>query len=336
MTALKEYARLESVGVWRESPETQRRDVVLRFGEASLVIASQAGNAIAHWSLAAILRTNPDEKPAIYAPAEGDPESLEIGDETMIDAIEKVRRLIARRRPRRGRLRAWLLAALLALVLGLLLFWMPGALRRHALAVVPEAAEEALGRELMAQILDISGRPCASPDGEEALAALSARLLGPEGSLAILPGGVEGALALPGGIVLLGRDLVEDHDTPGVAAGYVLAELLRRDASDPLRRLLEAEGIGASFRLLTTGRVPEPMLARHAERLLTEPSRPVPDEALLARFAEARVSAAPYAYALDPTGETTLALIEADPLRDGGTPLMADDAWVSLQGICGE
>ena len=42
-------------------------------------------------------------------------------------------------------------------------------------------------------------------------------------------------------------------------------------------------------------------------------------EALLPAFQKAAVSSAPYAYALDPSGESTLSLIEADPYR-GGSP----------------
>ena len=43
MTALKEYARLESTGLWRPDPEAQRREVAISFGDATLVIADSAG-----------------------------------------------------------------------------------------------------------------------------------------------------------------------------------------------------------------------------------------------------------------------------------------------------
>jgi hypothetical protein len=63
----------------------------------------------------------------------------------------------------------------------------------------------------------------------------------------------------------------------------------------------------------------------------------VDDELLLARFEAAAVRSTPYAFALDPTGETTLGLIEADPVPLAvAAPLMPDADWVSLQGICGE
>ena len=62
---------------------------------------------------------------------------------------------------------------------------------------------------------------------------------------------------------------------------------------------------------------------------------PLPDEALLARFEAAAVSSAAYGFVLDPSGETTLGLIEADPYR-GGSPraLLNAEDWASLQAIC--
>jgi hypothetical protein len=48
------------------------------------------------------------------------------------------------------------------------------------------------------------------------------------------------------------------------------------------------------------------------------------------------VRSTPYAYALDITGETTLPLIEGDPMADRATaPLLPDSTWLRLQNICG-
>ena len=60
MTALKKYQKLESPGLWRDAPEAQRREVVVAFGEASLVLSDpRTGSALSHWSLAAVHRLNP-------------------------------------------------------------------------------------------------------------------------------------------------------------------------------------------------------------------------------------------------------------------------------------
>jgi hypothetical protein len=91
----------------------------------------------------------------------------------------------------------------------------------------------------------------------------------------------------------------------------------------------------ATARLLTTGHLAQGLLAVHAEDLMRAPPAPVDDAALLARFAEARLRASPYAYALDITGETVLDLIEADAIgMTQAAPLLPDRDWLALQTIC--
>ena len=108
MTALDRYVRLESEALWRDEPGGQRRDVTISFGDATLVIADPTGRPLAHWSLPALIRQNPDAAPAIYAPDDDASETLEIVDTTMVEAIEEVRKALAKSRPHPGKLRHWL------------------------------------------------------------------------------------------------------------------------------------------------------------------------------------------------------------------------------------
>ena len=121
-----------------------------------------------------------------------------------------------------------------------------------------------------------------------------------------------------------------------MVAGYILTETVHRNARDPLRDLLETAGLRETFRLLTTGDLSPGALDAYAAGILRRPA-PAPDiEAQLARFGEARVRSTPYAFALDPTGEATLPLIEGDPMAGQLTePLMSDADWLRMQGICG-
>ena len=119
MTALQEYQRLECTGLWRDRAESQRRDVIVSFGDASLIIRElPSERALSHWSLPAARRLNPGRMPALFAPGPDTTEELEIDDETMIAAIAKVHALIERRRPRPGRLRGAILSVVAAAVLG--------------------------------------------------------------------------------------------------------------------------------------------------------------------------------------------------------------------------
>lgn len=336
MTALKQYARLEATGLWRPTPEDQRREVVVSIGEATLTIADMRDSALTHWSLAAIERRNPGVYPAIYAP-DGDPgETLELAEtETaMIEAIEKLRVAVERTRPHPGRLR-WLGFGLsAALVLGLLLFWLPNALIQHTTFVVPEIKRQEIGASVLSRIERVAGRACINDDATPVLARLASRTGADR--LVVLPAGVQTALHLPGGIVLLNKALIEDYQDPAVAAGFVLAERAGAAQQDPLDLMLRATGPIAAFRLLTTGMVAPATIDRYAETVLIADRTQADSETLLQAFAAAQVPSTPYAFALDVTGETTLPLIEADPMA-GMTqvPVLPDRDWVLLQSICG-
>ena len=335
MTALKKYQRLEASGLWRPAPGDQRREVVVSIGDATLVITDLQDRPLTHWSLAAVERQNPGETPAIYTP-DGDPgETLELSaeEDQMIRAIEKLRTAIDLTRPHPGRLRFASVVVSCVAVAALALFWLPGAMMRHTLGVVPDITREEIGEALLERITRVSGPVCAARTAQGALDRLQARTGARR--IAVLPAGIAGSLALPGRLVLLNRSVIEDHEDPDVAAGYVIAERVRAGQHDPLAAVLRRGGVFASFRLITTGTVSPETLDAYAEAVLREPRPEVTDAALLAGFAAAGLRSTPYAYAVDITGETTLGLIEADPVTDPGySPVLRDRDWLVLQSIC--
>lgn len=339
MTALSEYQRLECTGLWRDGAEAQRREVFVSLGDATLTLSDHTDRALAHWSLAAVRRLNPGEQPALFAPGPDQDEELEIAEPEVIAALEKVRRAIDKTRPRRGRLRHVLTAGFLAGIAALAVFWLPGALVTYTAGVVPAATRAAIGERLAQRITRIAGRACDDPLGVAALGRLAAHVLGSGDAarLVVLSDATRPATHLPGGVILLSRALVEGQSGPEAVAGFVLAEQARAAAQDPMRRLLAAVGPWATFRLLTTGDMADPVLDTYAETLLTTPPAPLETEALLTRFRAIGLPASPYAYALDATGEATLALIEADPVKPwAAVSPLSDDDWISLQGICVE
>ena len=79
MTALSEYQRLECQGLWRETSDLQRREVIVTFGDASLIFKeTPSERALAHWSLPAVVRVNPGRMPALFSPDPASGEELEI------------------------------------------------------------------------------------------------------------------------------------------------------------------------------------------------------------------------------------------------------------------
>lgn len=340
MTALSEYERLEASGLWRASPEAQRIDVYVSLGDATLMIMDRREQPLTHWSLAAIERANPGKRPALYHPDGDAGEVLELGEDAteVIDAIEKLRTAVERTRPHPGRLRLVIFLGSLAAVGALLTFWLPGALRDHAIKVLPAVKREEIGQALRRHIERVTGPACNGPEGRRALAELARRL--PAGNdpgvLDVMRNGVRGAVALPGDTILLSRSLVEDYEEPDVLAGFIVEQRLRAGVHDPIEDLLQHAGTWDSIRLLTTGNLPDEVLSAYAQHLLIREVPPLPEETLLNGFKSWSVRSTPYAYALDVTGETTLALIEADPFATEVPPAILSDAdWIRLQGICG-
>lgn len=336
MTALTKYQRLESGGLWRDHPDAQRREVVVSFGDTSLVLKDPRSNTpLAHWSLPAVTRENPGAMPAIYAPGDDADESLELSDPDMIAALETVHRAVVQALPKPGRLRLYILLGLATAISAGAVFWLPGALRNHTASVVPATARADIGLAALDDLSRLTGGPCTNRPGQAVLAGLAERLFGPQDTpiLLVMRDGVSAPSHLPGGFVLLPQSWLAT--SPEAVAGAALAEAERAVQDDPLLPVLEHAGFRATMTLFTTGALPDGATAGYGERFLHAAPVALADDLLLARLKGANVPSMPLAYAQDPTGAQTLGLIEADPFR-GKTPppLLSATDWASLQAIC--
>jgi len=327
-TALDQFQRLETTGLWRPGDGAQRREVVVAFGAATLVIADLAGRPLTHWSLPAVVRLNPGARPALFAPDGDGSETLELDDALMIEAIGRVQAAIAAAGPRRLRRAVLALAVLVLLAAG---FALPGVARRQALALVPQTTRQEIGATLLGLMSRETGPACRAPGGTEALGRLVQRLYGPGArlSVVVLPGDMGGMVALPGGLLAVPRAALADTDDPLVFAGEVVAARAGIGAGgrDPLATVLESAGLRATFVLLGTGRLPAAALGDHAAALLRRAPELADDGTLAAAFAAARLAPGPWAAA---TGHP-LAVPEGD---EDTPPVMSDADWVSLQSIC--
>lgn len=336
MTALRKYLRLESSGLWRERPDMQLRDVVVGLREATLILSDpKTEMALAQWSLPALERLNPGKIPALYGPGADAGETLEIDDADMLAALETVRNALERRRPKPGRLRGALLGGFGAVFGALAVFWLPGKLIDYTAAMLPSATHADLGKLAMQDLTRLTGSPCASKSGTDATVALGLRLNPNKPPHLLVLRDLDHPLHLPGDWVLLPAKLLEKSKSPDTVAGFVLAEMQRSTLVDPSRALLETAGLVATLRLLASGSIDVSAVKGYGETLLAKPVTNLEPEPLLALFKTAGVSSSAYAYALDPSGETTLPLIEADPFPNGSQPAALDDtAWQNLQTIC--
>lgn len=337
LTALHKYARLESPGLWRETSGAQRREVIVAFREATLVLSDpKSESALSHWSLPAVTRLNKGEHPALYSADPNADETLEIADGDMIAALETVREALDSKRPKPGRLRGFILGAGTSIVLVLGVFWLPDALVRHTASVLPAATRQAIGQYALNDIQKLTGSPCASALGNYALTDLSDRLFGRhQARILIMREAVATSAHLPGGVILIGRHIVENQDGPEALAGLAIMERLRAESSDPILPVLRHAGLTATFRLLTSGLLPESSVEGYGKILLSAPPAAVPDDIAVTRFRNAGLSTKPYSIVADPQQTNTSTLVAKDPMEGLiPQPLMNDSDWVSLQDIC--
>lgn len=336
MTALDRYVRLESGGLWRSDADAQRRDVVISFGDATLVIADGAGRPLAHWSLPALNRLNPDETPAIYAPDEDAGEIIEIADKTMIAAIEEIRAALAKGRPKPGKLRHWITGFIILTSLLLAVFWLPGALTRQTLAVVPFPKRVEIGATMLGYMQAQNGAACREPRATQAAARLAQRLFGPDTTtqIVVLPKLAQGAVALPGRLIVLDYGLLRTSDDPAAVAGFALASLAAVIHMDPLEDVLQQAGLGVTFRLLTTGDIPAEILQETAQSIAGGAATVVDPKALRDSLAAAGIPQAPYLAVADArTGN--MPDLGDDPMAgEAVSAILSDSDWVSLQNIC--
>ena len=326
-TVLDSYQRLEAEAVWRPDAEAQGRNVVVSIGTATLTVTDLSDSALAHWSLASLVRMNPGKTPAVFSPGADAPETLETDDPEMIAALERVMRAVRKGGRRYGRLKWVMRFAAITAMVAMVFLWLPNALARYAASIVPDASRAMIGAQMIRHIERLTGAPCFSQTGDLALSKLERRLF-PTGDtkLSVSPSALSGATYLPGGHIVLSHKLIEDYETPAVAAAYAIDQDNARQEADGLERLLAEAGLFPMIRLLTTGDLPDATLRRHAEHLVGAALRPVDIAAAAPRIAEAGLSVDELADALQ--GEAPKGFEISSP------PALTDGEWIALQSMC--
>ncbi len=334
MTALKQYERLEAIGLWRETGDAQRREVVVSFGAATLVLSDKNDTPLAHWSLAAVRVLNKGGMPVIYAPDTGQDETLEVDDPLMVEAIDKVRESLQRGHAHPGRLR-WLMAGALVLAIGGFSIWgLPSISAQYATRVMPQATRLKIGEELLQKVSDLTGKPCSEGLGEQSLDKMRDWLLGPEYRLFVVDMGARFSAHLPGNLILLNRSLIEEYSGPEVAAGFVLMEQALAQETPPMAQMFNSIGTQATLMFLASATVDEDKLAEFATARLSGGLERPDDAVLLKLFAKVGLTSSPFAHALDNSLKTTQGLVDGDPVKADYRPCLDDGDWISLQGIC--
>ena len=335
MTALRKYQRLESTGLWRETPEARLHEVLVALRATTLILSDPKTEIpLTQWSLPALRRLNPAQVPAVYAVADDKSETLEIEDRDMILALEIVSDTLERRRPKTGRLRGSLFGGTAAVLLALAVFWLPGSLIDYTANMLPLPTRVQLGQLALADLRRLTGSACASPLGTAALERLARRIdpINPP-VMKILREGLNRPAAVPGDLVVLPERLLAQSDGADAIAGMVIAERRRMMGREPTKALLHYAGLWATLRLLTSGTMAPQSLAGYGEGFLQAEPAALDDDDLVSAFKTAAITTRPYEDLLKAAVNTPAHL--ADPMPNGSDPVVLEDGvWLSLQAIC--
>jgi len=373
MTALAKYAKLEAVARYFDGESAAPQDVVVSFGERSLVIMALNDVALAHWPLASLRAISARGDPAAQlVPNEGSDERLILGDPEMLDAITQVCPGLYRRKVDGRRVRGaffWAGAAV-ASVLAIVFVLVP-ALAGQLARMIPPEREQQLGDAVVEQIQTffewVGGETpemCETASGNEALGRMAERLTGKLElpyplRLAVIDVGMINAVAVPGGRILVFRGLLDAADSPEEVAGVVAHEIGHVVHRDPTREALRAAGttgviglligdvFGAGMAVVMADAVLNASYQRDAEASADETAYDLLGKAELPTTPFARFFEKMHKKYGDSEGlmkmisshpglaERAERAAAADRIGDGPyDPALTDRDWIALKGIC--
>lgn len=295
MTALEKYTRLEAVGIWKETPTSDPVEVLVSFGDATLLLTDFQETPLTHWALAATSCVKSSGESAMYTPDTEGFETLEIDNPQMVRAIAQVSRSQAMKRRNPPVLR-WLVIGALVTLLVYTVYAAPSALRAQAIRMTSADSARNLGAEMLATLnLQI----CDQKRGSDAQKILMSRLFpSGEASLIIAKNAPDGAI-FPGGTLVVGNNLLQTLQTPDQLAVW-MQFMIQSDANiDAVDRLFEGSEFKPLLSYVTSGQLPD-------DRLET-----------------AAIEAMEHAM-------TAVSL----PNSSEDRALLRDQDWVALQGIC--
>lgn len=331
MTALKKFDRLESIGLWKKDELAQRIEVIVSFGNSTLVLSDKNENPITHWSLAAIIRLGSNQDYVVFSVDKDCSESLEINDSTMIMAIDEICLKIQKTRPKHGRLRIFISSIVLIGFILSGIFWLPKATARYAAKVIPETKVEEISALSLKYISQIFGPVCSTVRGERSLRFLEERLLkNSKSRIFITKMEQRKSALLLGGNILISDSVLKNQIGAELLASYVLLETIESKKQEFLYDLFLSIGVKATIIFLTTGEINSNKLSQFSQdRILRKRSLPEAKKLLnllndLEVSSKSFVNEEPY-YRQSEISEHSTEDFE---------PLLRDVDWLELQQIC--
>lgn len=372
-TALDRYALLEAEGTWFDGNSARAQEVVIRFGEATLILIGPDDVPRAHWALSSLraLTDQGGKGRLVLIPSQDAEERLILDDAEMIAAIRAVCPDLARHRAPKGtgrRLLVWGGGAVASVLL--IVFVLIPALAERLAVMIPPAQEEALGEKVLAQARELLGGfrsripVCDAPAGLAALERMQERLAPHYDShvpvkVQVFDHSMVNAFAVPGGHIVLMRGLIEKAESPEEVAGVLAHEIGHVIHRDPTRLTLRSAGSAGILGLLIGDVFGGTAIAVMTEALIrasyTRDAEAEADIAAHDIMSGAELPLEPFAHFFERLAERAgprdgvlshlathpdlpsraEAAREADIIEDGRfVPVLSDHDWVALRGIC--
>lgn len=338
MTALERYTRLEATGYWCEAPDREEVEVLVSFGDATLVLSDFQENLLTHWAMAALQPLRSDEDGTIYSPDPSGNETLRIADADMNEAIGLVRqawRFPKRRRKGRGAV-FYGIAALAIAAAGVV--WVPDLLRSQAASITEGAAARLLADRMMASGRDLVGPTCTEPRGLAASRKLTARLFAADAPRIIYLSGPMAPHVLPGGTLAVGQETLRALPNPEALAGLI-AYLATGPQESITHRILDQASLRELATYIGNGRMPEPPMRALVAELQQEAAHWTPPaDSFASVMGAAKLPTLDFAAFLGGQGaaDAVVGQIAAADRMAGEPfiPALRDQDWVALREIC--
>lgn len=335
MTAVPEFTRLESLGWWRKTRNSPAREIVVNLGESTLTLFNKNDVTLAHWSLQTVRRVESAEGEALYSPDSQGRETVQITDATMIAALARLSAAAESVPAPPKRSRPILPIAAVILLVAILGGVGASMLPELLAGMVRSEKRGEVGNRLLLSLAPEWGRPCTAKDGRAVLIRLGNRLFGDERPDIRVVTGTLNALRIPGGVIIVGRSLLESEDSPEPVAGYIFREWLTAQASDPLADFFRVAGPVASARIVLGQDIEDAEFRQVALAYAGGGPADIPPEDYLKLFRAAGFPSTPFARSLDEKDDLFYALVDDDPFRRASyRPLMNDGDWLTLQSLC--
>ncbi len=355
-------------GTYFDGETARPHRVEIEIGSDELGIFGRAGR-LAAWDYESLRRVPGTTREAgmiEVTPSFQSDERLRIEDRGAVKTLRSAHPRVDKRPPanRKAITRAlgWTGAAIGAMAF--IVFVAIPALAPQIAAMIPIERQISLGEQVETLISEVGlvGETCTTPDGDAALAKMTAQLtkgvdLRIPVRASVVSSPIVNAVALPGGRVLIFYPLIEEAESPDEVAGILGHEIGHVQLQHPLKGAMRSSASAGVIGLFFGDFAGAGMMAGLSEQLVTasntRDAEREADQFAVERMAAANASSAEMAkffsrmredvgdgqlfggyMASHPSFSEREAMLTAAAIGEGAEPILSEAEWQALRQIC--